>query len=371
MAKQRFMVGNGDYQELETYFVERRPESIFLVCGNSVSKLEIGRYFKELGERLGVRIVHFSDFQPNPLYESVVKGTDIFLRESCDMISAIGGGSAMDVAKCIKLYAGREEPEKYLHMEFLAVPTTAGTGSEATRFAVIYKDGEKQSVTDENCIPTAVYMDAMLLETLPVYQKKSAMMDALCHAVEAYWSVHSTEESRKDSEKAIRIILKNQRAYIDGEYAAGVEMLKAANLAGKAINIAQTTAGHAMCYKLTGLYGLAHGHAAALCVAKLWPHMLEHTSQCTDFRGIEYLNTVFRGLAEAMGAEDEKSAAGQFQELLDDLGLEAPVPEREEDFELLRKTVNSGRLKNHPVCLKEHDIDRLYHEILSEKQKEE
>lgn len=287
------------------------------------------------------------------------------------MIAAVGGGSAMDVAKCIKLYAGREMPEKYLHMEFLAVPTTAGTGSEATRFAVIYKDGEKQSVTDENCIPTAVYMDAALLKTLPAYQKKSAMMDALCHAVEAYWSVHSTEESRRYSEDAIRMILENLEAYMGGEYAAGVHMLKAANIAGKAINIAQTTAGHAMCYKLTGLYGLAHGHAAALCVAKLWPYMLEHISQCTDSRGAEYLNTVFRGLAEAMGAEDEKSAAGQFQKLLDDLGLEAPVPEREEDFELLRKTVNPGRLKNHPICLEEPDIDRLYHEILSEKQKEE
>ena len=147
------------------------------------------------------------------------------------------------------------------------MPTTAGTGSEATRYAVIYFDGEKQSISDYSCIPSAVLMDASVLKTLPIYQKKSTMMDAFCHAIESYWSVNSSEESRQYSRRAIQLIMENKDLYIGNDETGNTQMLKAAHLAGKAINLTQTTAGHAMCYKLTSLYGIAHGHAAALCVS--------------------------------------------------------------------------------------------------------
>lgn len=86
-------------------------------------------------------------------------------------------------------------------------------------------------------------------------------------------------------------------------------MLRAANLAGRAINIAQTTAGHAMCYKLTSLYGISHGHAASLCVRKLWPFMIENISLCTDERGAAYLMDTFSEIAKAMGCSSPIEAA--------------------------------------------------------------
>lgn len=99
-------------------------------------------------------------------------------RRSCDLIIAVGGGSAMDVAKCIKLYAYMDPGINYLEQKIvpndiplLAVPTTAGTGSEATRYAVVYYKGEKQSVCDESCIPSAVLMDASVLKTRPLSEK--------------------------------------------------------------------------------------------------------------------------------------------------------------------------------------------------------
>ena len=275
---QQILTASADYVELDEYFVQSGAKSILLVCDSAFGFLRIKDYFETLEARKGIRVVKFSDFQPNPLYESVVKGVEIFHENKCGLIAAVGGGSAIDVAKCIKLYSNMDSSENYLKQQIVpndvplfAVPTTAGTGSEATRYAVIYYNGAKQSVTDYSCIPSTVLFDASALKTLPMYQKKATMMDALCHAIESFWSVNSNEESMGYSQQAIEMIVANKASYLANEDAGNENMLKAANIAGKAINITQTTAGHAMCYKLTSLYGIAHGHAAAPCDKALIP----------------------------------------------------------------------------------------------------
>ena len=91
------------------------------------------------------------------------------------------------------------------------------------------------------------------------------MMDAFCHALESFWSVNSTEESRRYSKEAIELVLENMEEYLLNTTDGNAGMLLAANIVGKAINITQTTARHAMCYKITSLFGCAHGHAAVLC----------------------------------------------------------------------------------------------------------
>ena len=141
-------------------------------------------------------------------------------------------------------------------------------------------------------------------------------------------------------------------------------MLKAANIAGKAINITQTTAGHAMCYKLTSLYGIAHGHAASLCVAKIWLYMLEHMDKCIDPRGEEHLKKVMADISRTMGCTDNYEAVSAFKKLLEDLNLGSPVVKEEADYKKLKMSVNPTRLKNHPIILDEVEIDMLYHQIL-------
>lgn len=366
---QKIFSAENNYRELEQYLEEKQAKTVLLVCDGSFGFLKIGNFLADLDERKQIHLVKFSDFTPNPLYESVVKGVQVFKAENCDLILAVGGGSAMDVAKCIKLYSNGNPEKNYLEQEIVpnsiplvAVPTTAGTGSEATRYAVIYYNGEKQSVTHESSIPEAVLLDESTLETLPEYQKKSTMLDAFCHAVESFWSVNSTEESRRYSETAIRLILENKDAYLTNTWVGNKNMLLAANIAGKAINITQTTAGHAMCYKLTSLYGIAHGHAAALCVSVLWPYMLEHTEDCIDPRGQEHLAIIFKALADAMGEACPKCAARKFQEMLDGLALGVPdIPE--EHLERLKTSVNPVRLKNNPVQLTENVIEQLYRKI--------
>ncbi len=372
MQEQTVLTVSAEYRELDQYFAENKISKIFLVCGKSIQHLRLGDYFNQITDRFGIEVVRFSDFQPNPLYESVVKGVKLFRKSGCDSIIAVGGGSAMDVAKCVKLYSKMDPSQNYLNqkivpndVKLLAIPTTAGTGSEATRYAVIYYQGEKQSVTDDSCIPSTVLMDASVLKTLPLYQKKSTMMDALCHSVESFWSVNSTEESRKYSRDGIQMILANKDAYLNNEEAGNANMLKAANTAGKAINITQTTSGHAMCYKLTSLYGIAHGHAAALCVSRLWPYMLKNMDKCTDPRGEEHLKIIFTDIAEAFGCRDPEEGADKFQDIFDSLSLAIPAV-KEEDYPILCSSVNPVRLKNNPVGLDETAIAILYREILKE-----
>lgn len=359
-----------DYKELGGYLTNNGVKKLFLVCGNSIHRLKIDSYLEELESKIGVKVIRFMDFEPNPSYESVVKGVDLFHTAGADAVMAVGGGSAMDVAKAIKLFSNMDEVVPYVEqaivpneMKFIAMPTTAGTGSEATRYAVIYYKGSKQSITDYSGIPEAVILDSSVLDSLPEYQRKSTMLDALCHAVESFWSINSTDESKEYSKKAIRLILKNMDGYLRNEAEGNKQMLLAANTAGKAINITQTTAGHAMCYKLTGLYKLPHGHAAALCVSKLWQYMIKNTEKCIDARGKKYLDQLFEKLGRLMGCSDAKNGAEKFGQIVENLRL-PKVRAKEEDYSSLISSVNPVRLKNNPVQLDIEAISKIYCQIL-------
>lgn len=360
-----------EYSGIDEWIKENSINKLLLVCDSSFHFLQIKSYFDELDRRIPV--VRFDDFQPNPLYESVVEGVRLFCVEGCDGIIAVGGGSAIDVAKCIKLYSsldGDGSGGSWLKAEivpnaipFLAMPTTAGTGSEATRYAVIYYCGAKQSITSESIIPGTVLLDKSALKTLPLYQKKATMCDALCHAIESFWSVNSTEESKQYSRDAIQGVMKYMEGYLSNTAEGNAGMLLAANTAGKAINITQTTAGHAMCYKITSLFGVAHGHAAILCDRVLFPWMVKNTDKCIDSRGEEYLKKTLDDIGIAMGCKDAKDGADKLVDIFSSLNLDIPSATDEQLKELVT-SVNSVRLKNHPIELTSDTIDSLYHDIL-------
>lgn len=210
----------------------------------------------------------FSDFTPNPLYEQVCNGIELLKTSNCDTILAVGGGSAIDVAKCIKLAVLAKEGNAAIipplvstrvacdgtKLLFIAIPTTAGTGSESTHNAVMYYKGSKQTVTNDGILPDYAVLEPSVLKTLPLYQKKCTMMDALCQGIESWWSVNSTEESYEYSRKTIELIMANWQKYIfENDEGAAAQIMLAANYGGRAINITATTAAHAMSYKITSL----------------------------------------------------------------------------------------------------------------------
>lgn len=372
--EQKIITADKDYRGLDEWLDKSDAGKVFLVCDSSLEFLDnISAKIKKIKEQ-GTAVISFSDFQPNPGYESVVDGVELFRKEKCDVIFAIGGGSAIDVAKCIKLYSnmdGDGADGDFLKQSivpndipFLAMPTTAGTGSEATRYAVIYYEGKKQSITSDSIIPGTVLMDPDALKTLPLYQKKATMCDALCHAIESFWSVNSTEESKEYSNEAIRMILENMDGYLENTEEGRRNMLLAANLAGKAINITQTTAGHAMCYKITSLYGCAHGHAAILCDRVLFPWMIRNVSKTVDVRGEEYLRGVLEDIGKAFGCNSTETSELFIEDLFEKLELEVPVATDDQLRELV-ESVNPIRLKNHPIGLDKEDIEFLYRKILN------
>ena len=370
---QKIISSKDNYREFDEWIKREGLRKILLVCDDSIRFMSSFRSHLNELEGSGIDFVPFNDFQPNPLYESVRNGVQLFRNEKCDAVIAIGGGSAMDVAKCIKAYVtfpGDGENGIWLSqtiemndIPFLAMPTTAGTGSEATRYAVVYYDGKKQSVTSETIIPKTVLMDPGCLTTLPIYHKKATMMDAFCHAVESFWSVNSTEESKDYSKEAIKGILEHMDGYLDNTAEGNAGMLKAAHAAGKAINISQTTAGHAMCYKITSLFGCAHGHAAALCDRVLFRWMIENTDKCLDSRGEAYLKRTLDEIGQAMGCDDAKGGSEKLVSIFNKLNLVIPEATTEQ-FEELKNSVNPVRLKNHPIELGLDTIDMLYRLIL-------
>lgn len=370
MKEQIVLDASNGYGALDRLLQNSGAQHILLVCGSSIRFLALDKYFSELPQRTGVQVTRFSGFDPNPDYGSVAEGVRVFQRERCDFVAAVGGGSAMDVAKCIRLF-GRMDPDRDLleqkpvpnPIELLAVPTTAGSGSEATRFAVIYRHGIKLSVTDEQCIPTAVLLDPAVLKPLPELQRKCTMLDALCHSLESFWSVNASLESRSLSKQAIQLLLSGKDSYLHNETAGNAAMQQAAYLAGKAINITQTTAGHAMAYGLTTRYGLPHGQAVAMCVAKLWPFMISNPEPCAVSGGAADLKRIFQALAGIMGCRCAEDAVARYQGLLNELELPSPVA-KAEDIPVLVRGVNAERLKNNPVTLDAEAIERLYREIL-------
>ena len=328
-----------------------------LVHGKSFNGLGISHVFDSFSHAM------FSSFSPNPLYEQVVEGVKIFNDNYCDMVVAVGGGSAIDVAKCIKLYCRMDPSVNYLSqapcdtgIPLIAIPTTAGTGSESTRHAVIYYNSIKQSISHPSIRPDVAVLEPSLLDTLPDYQRKCAMLDALCQAVESWWSMRSTSESIEYSRQVVELIRDNWWEYIfNKSRQAAAAIMQAANFSGRAIDITTTTAPHAMSYKLSSLYGIPHGHAVALCMSPVWGYMRKTVENQKDESTVR-LRTVFKELPIDVN---------WFKRLMDELEMQCPISKnRESDIELLTASVNPERLANNPMQFDSNVLKELYETII-------
>lgn len=364
-------------ERLSQILKESGVNNLFIVTGtHSYRSLN----FKEMIENLDIKRVYFTDFTPNPKFEQICKGIELFKSEACDAILAIGGGSPMDVAKCIKLAVLAKEGVHAIippvvntrvtiegsKIPFFAIPTTAGTGSESTHNAVMYFQGSKQTVTNDGILPDYAILEPSVLKTLPSYQKKCTMMDALCQGIESWWSVNSTDESKEYSKKAVELIIQNWEKYIFGnDEEAATNIMLGANYSGRAINIAQTTAAHAMSYKITSLYGLPHGHAVAVCLPEIWEYMIENTGKCVDERGKDYLKDIFVQIAHVLEVNTPSEAILKIRNMMRSMALQKPLSKyKDNDLLILSSSVNPTRLKNNPVVIPDNLIKTVYCKII-------
>lgn len=358
---QQELTAADNYRDLDNFWAKFSSRNILLVHGNSFRRLPLYDYFAGLSARIGLTVHHFTDFSPNPTREAVAAGVKFYRENRCDTVVAVGGGSAIDVAKGIKAFAVAADDFSLADslappdIPFVAIPTTAGTGSEATHFAVLYEEGKKYSVAHELLKPTAFLLDPVLLNDLPIYQRKVTALDAVCHSIESMWSLQATEVSRDFARKALALAWKNKDGYVSNDAAANEQMLKGANLAGQAIDISKTTAGHAMSYRLGQLRHIAHGHAVALCVAHLWRHLLT----LADVN--EHIRRSCAGIEAALGCSAAEGAK-KFADLPAQWELQID-PLTDEELDDLEVSVNAQRLANHPAKLSREQIRELYARI--------
>ncbi len=325
---------------------------------------------KEELDHIGIPYTLFQEFKPNPLYEDVLHGIEILREDNCDFIISFGGGSAIDTAKTIKLFEplNKDDNEyKYSHIKHLCIPTTAGTGSESTRYAVIYKNGVKQSITHDSIVPDYAILDSSLLKTLPDNQKKSTMLDALCQGIESYWSVNSTDQSKEYSKKAIKLILDNMDLYIQNDDNSAQNIMQASNCAGKAINITQTTAAHAMSYKITSMYNIPHGYAVAMTLPYLMQYISDNLEKCIDSRGKEHLNNTLNEINSLFHLNSTEDTVNKLKDI--NRNLDVPILENitENDINQLASLVNVDRLKNTPVKMSADSVEKIYIEAFGGK----
>lgn len=189
-----------------------------------------------------------------------------------DCIVAVGGGATLDAAKLIALRAANNTPTIDLIegnfspsiIPIIAAPTTAGSGSEATHFAVLFVGEEKYSVAHPSLRPALAIIDPSLTHSVPQSVAMAAGLDVLCQSIESLWSRRADRKSIVYASEALKIVVPNLRsAVIDRDPSAQAALCLASHLAGQAINRSFTTICHALSYMLTARYGIPHGLAAA------------------------------------------------------------------------------------------------------------
>ncbi|MBT3346935.1 MAG: phosphonoacetaldehyde reductase [Thiotrichales bacterium] len=312
-----------------------------------------------------IEITLFNDFQSNPKIEDVMNGMQLVYLENPDLIISIGGGSVLDMAKLINILAAQDhsnildvikKPDliNKRGVPLVAIPTTAGSGSQSTHFAVVYVDNIKYSVAHNFVMPDYAIVDAELAYSLPKYIAASSGIDALSQAVESYWAIKSTDESKKYSSEAISLIIHALQKSVAGDRQAIGIMSKAAHLAGKAINITTTTAPHAISYPITIFFGVPHGHAVALTLG----YFFEINSnikkyKVLDPRGEDYLLKTMHELFDMFGSKNAKECFFIWQDIIKSIGLELSFNKiginSQSDKKMVTNNVNFQRLDNNPV----------------------
>ncbi|AWT60076.1 MAG: Phosphonoacetaldehyde reductase [Candidatus Moanabacter tarae] len=324
-------------------------------------------------------IDRFSGFKPNPKLEDIQRGIQQFCGSNPDVLIAVGGGTAIDLAKLIGTLANHQaDPRKMItglyNIEkngppLIAIPTSAGTGSEATHFAVAYVDSQKYSVADSRLLPSHVVIDPRLTHSLPAGITAASGLDAFCQSVESIWAVGATDESIRYASESVHLALANLLHCVQHPTPeARMAMCRAAYLSGKAINISKTTAPHAISYAITTRFGLPHGLAVALTLGEILKFNASvRSTDCTDPRGAGHVQARIAFLLELLDQPTAERAAGRIQSLMESVG--APLQLRdagilvEDEFTWIAEQVNVERLSNNPRKLAHRDIEKILQKI--------
>lgn len=353
---------------------EITPRNILLVTGKSSYALSGAE--EVMAKALQPWPFHrFCTNTPYPEIGEVERWVDLIQKEEFDVMIAVGGGRVLDMAKLIRIFAAQDVSplEIIMHrrsiqrrgVPLIAIPTTSGSGSQATRFAVVYIDKKKFSVDHEYILPDMAIVDPQLTYSLPPRITAVTGMDALSQAVESFWCVNSTGPSQAWAMEAIRLILGNLHAAVQEPSALSRDaMCRASHLAGQAINITKTTASHALSYAMTSYFGVPHGLAASLLLGEF----LVYNSQVTDgdvadARGAGFVRGIMDKLNELLGCANPDASRDKISNFMRSIGLETRLTHvgvnTPADYDLIIDQANVERMENNPRRVTQKSIREM------------
>ena len=255
----------------------------------------------------------FSEVVPDPPMDLIERGIAFLQDKDCDIVVALGGGSSIDAAKSIvymaKKIEEKQNPDNQKKIKLIALPTTSGTGSEVTQFAVVTdsKTGVKIPLIDESLMPDIAILDPELVKSAPPFITADTGMDVITHALEAYVSETASDCSDCLAEKAAELAFEFlPRAYRNGyDIKARDKMHRASCLAGMAFNLVNLGVNHGIAHALGAIFHIPHGRANALVL----PYVIE-----------------FNADMAREGAKHSNDAAKKYQKMARIVGLPAPTP---------------------------------------------
>lgn len=304
----------------------------------------------------------FSSISANPDISEVQTCCELIQKKQVSFLVVLGGGSAMDLAKVagsvalsnekVDHYFGTGIPLEKEHLSLIAIPTTSGTGSEVTNVAVLSdrEHGKKAPIVSDNFYPDIALIDPLMTMSVPPQVSASSGLDVLCHALEAFWSVHHQPICDAMALAACeRVFSSLLTAYKHpDDLAARCAMSEASLLAGLAFAMPKTTAPHACSYPLTNLYGIPHGEACAMTL--IWFAKLNKDERLEDFaKKLGFADV------EAM-CDTIKAMQKQLKVRIDLKDMELTADQRK-DLIVLSHHPN---LSNNPVPVTDELLEELY-----------
>ena len=354
-------------EDLKNFLKDKRYKKIFIICGKK-SYVKSGAK-NLLAKHLVNKITKFY-YKSSPYPDIVELKNIIFSLRNFfpDLIIAVGGGSVIDYAKIARAVEDESNLNKKIInyscsikkrlVELVAIPTTAGSGSEVTSNAVIYIKKIKYSVENEKLKPDHFFLIPKLIINASKKIKSSSGFDAIAQAVESLISKKSNIQSINFAKKSLSISLKYYLEYLKNpSFQNTSAMCIAANLSGKAISISKTTAPHAVSYPFTSFYNISHGHAVSLTLEKFLKfNFINYKKANCNFEIVKRYKSIFR----IFGVKDILELEKYLMNIKKEANLQS-------DFEKLKinmhrnidrivDNVNLLRLKNNPINLNKKDI---------------
>lgn len=385
---QNITVGKGSLAKLPEIAKKSGGSHAFLMSGPHLAKMGLVEKAANSLKSAGIAVDTFTDIEGNPSVETVDKATAAFKETGADFIVAFGGGSPMDVAKAVGVtakYGGSITEYEGAHkvpgpiIPLIAIPTTAGTGSEVTAFSVItdHSRDYKLTVFSYEILPAYAILDAELLTTAPASVAAACGIDAFIHAEEAYISTAASPFSDAMAEKAMSLIGKNIRRFVAnrGDIEAAESMLVGSLFAGIAFSFARLGNVHAMSHPVSAFFDVPHGVANAV----LLPVIAEYNALADHGR---YL-TIYNDISPVPAYEEEfepMMLVDAIRELCGEIGIPAnlteainnasktgPVSAEEIENKIEAMAVDamkSGNIAVNPRSSRQCDIEMLYRKAL-------